>query len=234
MTTLTPQPSAELESWLRDLIASFDGLGIAVRRDEPDSVHQARTATRRLRVVLGLVPGHAAERARKELKHYGRVLGAARDLEVRAELAEELLEGLGDRDRDRDRDSGDDAGAARERLVEAVRAEYRSAHAGIVEYIDSPAYGRLLALLEDVTEDAESLDELAVQHEIRKHARALRYLAEALGDSETARIGAALQDAFGDRRDFTLLARSLDGEEDRSLARVRDAARKRAGEARQD
>lgn len=205
-------------TWLRDVIDSLIGLGSAVRRDDPDSVHQARTMTRRLRVVLGLVPGDAAKPARKELGKYGRVLGEARDLEVRAELAAHLLDEIGD---------SDDTDAAHQRLVTGVLAEYREAHARLVEYLDGRAYRRLITLLEDVAEDAEDLDELAVQHEARKHARALRYLAEALGDDGTAKLGARLQDAFGEHRDYTLLARSLEGEADRSIAEVRRAARER-------
>ncbi|AYG02576.1 CHAD domain-containing protein [Gryllotalpicola protaetiae] len=213
---MSSDPSAA--TWLRDVIDSLIGLGSAVRRDEPDSVHQARTMTRRLRVVIGLVPGDAARPARKELKNYGRALGAARDLEVRAELAARLLDELGD---------DDDTDAAHQRLVTGVLAEYRVAHARLVEYLDGRAYRRLLTLLEDVADDAEDLDELAVQHEARKHARALRYLAEALADDGTAKLGARLQDAFGEHRDYTLLARSLEGETDRSIAEVRQAAQKR-------
>jgi CHAD domain-containing protein len=216
---MTAEPP--VETWLRDVIASLVGLGTAVRRDEPDSVHQARTATRRLRVMLSLIPGDAARTARKQLKRYGHVLGAARDLEVRADLASGLLDELGD---------DDETDAAHERLIADLRAEYDTAHAAIVEYLDGADYRRLLTLLDDVIDDAEGLDELAVQHEARKHARALRYLAEALGDDGTAAMGAELQDAFGERRDYALLARALDGEQDESLARVREAARKR-GEA---
>ena len=209
---------SSVATWLRDVTDSLIGLGSAVRRDDPDSVHQARTMTRRLRVAIGLVPGDAAEPARKELKSYGRALGTARDLEVRAELAARLLDELGD---------DDETDAAHQHLVTAVRAEYRDAHARLVDYLDGRAYRRLVTLLEEVADDAEDLDELAVQHEARKHARALRYLAEALGDDSTAQAGAALQDAFGEHRDYTLLARSLDGETDESLVRVREAARKR-------
>lgn len=207
-----------VEEWLRGVIATLVGLGTSVRRDETDAVHQARTTTRRLRAVLAVVPGGAAAAARKELKRYGRLLGEARDLEVRAGLAAQLLDEAGEQGAD----------AARERLVDGVRAAYRDAHGRIVAYLDGSAYPRLLELLDEAAGDAESLDELAVQHEARKHARAMRYLAEALGDDETAAAGAALQDAFGDRRDYELLARSLDGESDEALARVRDAARSRA------
>jgi CHAD domain-containing protein len=208
-----------VEDWLGDAVDSLIGLGSAVRRDEPDSVHKARTMTRRLRVVLALVPGETAAEARRELKRYGAALGATRDFEVRAELAGELLAELGD---------DDEGDAAHDRLIRAARDEYLHLHEAVVEYLDSHAYRRLVGLLEDVAADADDLDELAVQHEARKHARALRYLAEALGDAETAKTGSRLQDAFGERRDYELLARSLEGEGDESLAAVREAARRRS------
>ena len=207
------------ETWLRDTIDALIGLGAAVRRDETDAVHSARTTTRRLRAVLGLVPGDAAAAARKELKHYGRLLGEARDLEVRGQLAQGLLDDIGD---------GDDTDAAHRRLIDGARTEYAAAHAAVVDYLDGPEYAALVERLEQVRTLAGSLDELAMEHEARKHARAMRYLAEALGDKKTAQLGGSLQDAFGDRRDYTLLARSLDGEDDGSLVRLREAAHRRA------
>ena len=212
--------ASSAERWLRDTIDSLLGLGIAVRRDEADSVHKARTMTRRLRVVLGLIPGDTAKAALRELKRYGRVLGTARDFEVRAELAQRLLDEVGD---------DDETDAAHRRLIDDVRAEYAAAHDAVVEYLDGPRYRELTARLKDVHESA-ALDELGVQHEARKHARAMRYLAEALGDERTVDLGSGLQDRFGEHRDYTLLARSLEGEDGESLIRVREAAQRR-GEA---
>ena len=63
-----------------------------------------RQSLQRLRAVLGLVPGEEARTARAELKRYGQVLGAARDFEVRAELAAKLLEDVADADEDDDGD----------------------------------------------------------------------------------------------------------------------------------
>ncbi|MFC4241918.1 CHAD domain-containing protein [Gryllotalpicola reticulitermitis] len=209
---------SSVESWLRDTIDTLIGLGTAVRRNEADAVHKARTATRRLRVVLDLVPGEAASHARTELKRYGRLLGTARDFEVRAELAQGLLDAVGD---------SDETDAAHRRLIEGVRGEYAAAHATVMEYLDGPHYQGLIERLEEVRSGTAGLDELAVQHEARKHARAMRYLAEALGDEQTAVIGAGLQDAFGEQRDYTLLARSLEGDDDASVARIREVAGER-------
>ncbi|MCL2794076.1 MAG: CHAD domain-containing protein [Microbacteriaceae bacterium] len=210
---------ADVESRLADIVDALIGLGSAVRRDEPDAVHKARTMTRRLRAILPLLPGRDAHEALAGLRRYGRALGGARDLEVRAELGEQLLADIHDDDLE---------DAAHERLVTAVRRERAAAHAAVVEYLDGPRYRHLLEHLEAVRAAAADLDGLAVQHEARKHARAMRYLAEVLGDEKTAATGAALQDAFGAQRDYTLLARSLEGETDESITRVRDAAWKRA------
>jgi CHAD domain-containing protein len=214
---VAPEPT--VGAWLREVAAELAGLGAAVRRDEPDAVHKARTMTRRLRAVLAVVPGEQAQRARAELKRYGTVLGEARDLEVRAELAAGLLVELGD---------DDETDAARERLVAGIRTAHAEAHGRVVDYLDGRGYARLLELLEEATAGGDGVDELAVEHEARKHARAMRYLAEALGDAETAATGAALQDAFGARRDYELLARSLDGDTEEPLVRLRHAARVRA------
>lgn len=216
--------ASSVETWLRDTIDALIGLGASVRRDDADAVHKARTMTRRLRVVLRLVPGDVAQAALEQLKGYGRLLGAARDLEVRAELAEGLLDDVGDHD---------EADAAHHRLVDEVRAEYAQAHLAIVDYLDGAGYRQLLDELEQVRSSAATLDDLGVEHEARKHARAMRYLAEALGNERVAELGSGLQDTFGEHRDYTLLARSLDGEDDESLGRVRDAAQRR-GEASAD
>ena len=60
-------------------------LDAAVRRDEPDAVHQMRVTTRRLRAVLQAFPmvwPAATAGLRDELRWLGRVLGDARDAEV--------------------------------------------------------------------------------------------------------------------------------------------------------
>ena len=77
-----------------DVIAAYVGaqasrlkaLDAAVRRDEPDAVHQMRVTTRRLRAALQafpmVLPKPATAGAREELRWLGRVLGDARDAEV--------------------------------------------------------------------------------------------------------------------------------------------------------
>ncbi|WP_022881349.1 CHAD domain-containing protein [Gryllotalpicola ginsengisoli] len=212
---------SDVATWIDGVIETLLALEEPVRRDEPDAVHKARTATRRLRVVLPLVPGEASARAQKQLRRYGHRLGAARDLEVRAALAERMLRELG-----RTRGKAD----ARRRLVDEVRREYAAAHGRVVGFLDGPGYGKLRRALEEVREPAASVDELAVLHAARKAARALRYLAEAYGDLEKAAAGEAVQDALGEHRDSELFARDLDGADDPVSAELCRRARRRANE----
>ncbi|WP_167473735.1 CHAD domain-containing protein [Nocardia arthritidis] len=114
-----------------------------VRADAPDSVHQMRVATRRLRSVLRSYkslfdPAPVAD-VQEELKWLAGVLGVARDAEVRADRFETLLaENTSD-------------GAAESApiehvtadLVDAERARYASAHDRIRDVLHSGRYHKL-------------------------------------------------------------------------------------------
>lgn len=77
-------------AYLRTQADALKLLDPMVRRDEPDSVHQMRVATRRLRSTLRsfgqVIPRSGTTRLSGELKWLGTVLGEARDAEVLAEL----------------------------------------------------------------------------------------------------------------------------------------------------
>lgn len=94
LTSSTPAGRVVL-AYLRTQAGTLKSLDPAVRRDEPDSVHKMRVATRRLRSTLRsfghIVRRGDTERLAAELKWLGTVLGAARDAEV---LAAHLREGL--------------------------------------------------------------------------------------------------------------------------------------------
>jgi CHAD domain-containing protein len=82
-------------AYLRTQAGTLKSLDPMARRDEPDSVHKMRVATRRLRSTLRSF-GHIVrcgdtERLATELKWLGTVLGEARDGEV---LADHLQKGL--------------------------------------------------------------------------------------------------------------------------------------------
>lgn len=85
---LTAQIRATLDSQLRVLMAEQATAGLA---EEPESVHQMRVATRRMRVALRMDRGDIASgrRLRDELAWLGTLLGRVRDVDV---LAERLAE----------------------------------------------------------------------------------------------------------------------------------------------
>lgn len=129
----------------RDVLLDMDP---RVRRDEFDSVHRMRVATRELRSHLrtfrGILGGERYELVAAELKALGRVLGAARDAEV---VAERLAEDL-DREEARDLDEG-----IRAHLVEDIRRDYARAHRRVVLALDSDRYLRLLDELDALIAD---------------------------------------------------------------------------------
>ncbi|HEX6449052.1 MAG TPA: CYTH and CHAD domain-containing protein [Trebonia sp.] len=77
--------------------ARLKALDTAVRRDEPDAIHQMRVTTRRLRSTLQsftvIWPSAATGHLKDELKWLGQVLGDARDAEVLSEYFRTGLEG---------------------------------------------------------------------------------------------------------------------------------------------
>jgi CHAD domain-containing protein len=113
-----------------------------VRRDAPDSVHQMRVASRRLRSVLQtfrqVLPRADTEHLRGELKWLGEVLGTARDAEVLGGHVQDLL-----------------AQVPSELVLGPVAADVTgqfaprrgAAHRAAVKALDSPRY---LALLDEL------------------------------------------------------------------------------------
>ena len=82
-------------AYLRDHTARLRALDAAVRRDEPDAVHQMRVTARRLRGAMqafpALWPPGETDHLKDELKWLGQILGEARDAEVLGEyLAADL------------------------------------------------------------------------------------------------------------------------------------------------
>jgi CHAD domain-containing protein len=150
-----PQPAAEPEplrvdgpaaavvhARLREQVAVVKVQDPAVRRDEPDSVHQMRVALRRLRSALAtfrpLLDREVTDPLRDEAKWIAGLLGDARDAEVisarlgdvvGAEPAELVL------------------GPVAARLEHQLSGTYRDSLARSVEAMDSPRY---FALLDDL------------------------------------------------------------------------------------
>lgn len=137
----------------RDKLVDYDP---RVRRNEWDSVHQMRVATRELRSHIqtfhGIVVGPEIERIEAELKQLASILGVARDAEVVEERWLNLLAS-------EDSNTLDDA--TREHISHDMGTAFRRAHRHVVAALDSDRYLALLDSLDQflanppVTEDSE-------------------------------------------------------------------------------
>lgn len=218
--------------------ADVESTEAAALADEPDGLHQHRTSVRRLRSLLSVLrrlsTSDEARRLGPALKEWGGVLGEARDAEVRADRAEAALAECGVDDAD-----------ARRRLVGDERAAYRHLHARVIEVHASDESRERIQLVREaglrleldaddvkakkvfrrlLTREADrvaraarrddgSLDRL---HDVRKAARRLRYLAEALDRADADLLGAdarrlgraakRVHKLLGEHRDDLLLA----------------------------
>ena len=127
-------------AYLRIHLGTLTSLEPLVRADEPDSVHQMRVATRRLRAALRsfgtVIPRSRTEQLAAELKWLGALLGAARDGEV---LPAHLLQSL--------------QPTPPELLIGPVQARVQgyfaprraAARTELIAALDSPRYRALLA-----------------------------------------------------------------------------------------
>ena len=218
---------------VRSAADDLDQTRAGMLEDVPDGLHQHRTRVRRLRSVLAgfrdVLDEPAVERLRVLYAEWGRQLGVARDLEVLADAGEAELASRGIAD-----------GAAFERLVDRPRAEYARAHARLGELIDlrrARERDRLLRgfVLEPRVDDpqapADDLVSTVLRHEarrvlraaklldgtdaplhaLRKAARRLRYVSEAIASAAPevhpeqvatlADAGDAIHDRLGGHRD---------------------------------
>ena len=231
---------------LRQQLGELVALDIAVREDAPEAVHDMRTIVRRMRTALAaarpVLDRGVTDGLRDRLGQLGAALEPARDAEVRAELAETLLETDG---------GADDA--VRARLVDHAHDEYDRDRRAIVALLDSASWSELVRDLRELVErppvagdayrdqrsvlhralrrqtrrahrrlDRMDPDDLESIHDARKAVRRVRYLAEAMtryapdgGGPGAAEVGAAakqLQDVLGDHRDAVIHAAWIAGE----------------------
>jgi CHAD domain-containing protein len=125
--------SAELTTW-----------DPRVRLDEEGAVHQLRVRSRTLRSMLKtyekLLEKDPARDLERRLQRLGRSLSAARDAEVMRERIHESTQR---------HPQGTVPAHVLRRLSRKSAAEYRRAYEELIEELNSPAYFRLLALLED-------------------------------------------------------------------------------------
>ncbi|MCS5480755.1 CYTH and CHAD domain-containing protein [Corynebacterium sp. YIM 101645] len=129
----------------RDKLLEYDP---KVRRDEWDSIHQMRVATRELRSHMetfnGILGGEELEHIEAELKLLAGMLGHARDAEVVEERFLRLLDS-------EDSDVLDET--TREHLRHDMGEEYRRAHRRAVLTLDSDRYLELLDAIDSLLAD---------------------------------------------------------------------------------
>ncbi|HEY7399787.1 MAG TPA: CHAD domain-containing protein [Actinomycetota bacterium] len=197
--------------------------------EDPEAVHQARVATRRLRANLGtlrpLLDAEAVERLRAELSWLGGALGDVRDLDVLLVRLRAKAQRLESRD----------AHAAK-RLIAGLAESRAEAQASLLESWRSPRRDRLLRACERIVRGVPDRDERAVDafgplmerqwqrlrracerltpdspdsklHAARIATKRARYAAEAFapayedGADRFLRRAAALQEVFGEHQD---------------------------------
>jgi len=116
----------------------------AIREEEPDAVHNMRSATRRIRSILAaygkLYRASPVRRLRSELKWLGQLLGQPRDAEVLREVLRGQLAGL---------PPGEGIAEATTRLEQRTGGDYDAAYRLLQEALGSGRYFRLLDRLED-------------------------------------------------------------------------------------
>ena len=142
-------PSGEVVlAYLDEHAARLKSLDPAVRRDEPDSIHQMRVATRRLRSTLQafpmIVPEPATRHLREDLKWLGGLLGDARDGDVLSDYLRTELDGL---------PTELVIGPAKARVTVHFAPREASARAGVREALNSPRYLGMLDELDRLIGD---------------------------------------------------------------------------------
>ncbi len=200
-----------LDAELREKLA-------AVRRADPDAVHQARIRVRRIRSVLAvyrrLFARGQTEDLRQDLRALGVALGAARDPEVRAKTTEDLLLAR----------TAPAVIDVVEGLIARSQAEYHGARSDLLRLFDTAEHAELLdrltrfatnpplhhraakpakrsfrkALRREVgrvDERARAAADLRLEalHELRKKVRRLRYAADAVSSEPVPVLGARTQ-----------------------------------------
>lgn len=217
--------------------ADVESTEAAALADAPDGLHQHRTVVRRLRSVVTVLrrisPAAETRELGAALKAWGQLLGEARDAEVRAERAEDAL-----------RETGVDDADARRRLVGDERAAYRHLHARVVAAHETEASRARTQLVREAGLRLELDDDAKAKkvfrrllrreaarvaraarrsdgsiehlHDVRKAARRLRYLAEAVDRADPDLLGGDVRRVgrsakrvhklLGEHRDDLLLA----------------------------
>lgn len=241
-TTVTSATNIVLAAYLARQVGSLQAYDEGVRSDAPDAVHKSRVAARRLRSVLRVFapvfdPSVARPLA-EELRWYGLVAGASRDLEVLAEHVAATLADLA---------GAVDQGGV-DQVLRHLAEKHSSAHGALVAALETDRYAALQRSLADFvaapplsgrrrkpTHDVVAVclakaigrvrrradaaqsrpNDLAPWHEVRKAAKAVRYACEALAEAygpeatASAKRWEAVTEALGDAQDTVVASEAL-------------------------
>lgn len=241
-TTVTSPANVVLAGYLARQVGSLQAYDEGVRSDAPDAVHKSRVAARRLRSVLKVfAPVFSRSLVRplaEELRWYGLVAGASRDLEVLAEHVAATLADL----------SGAVDQGGVEQVLRHLAEKHSSAHGALVAALETDRYAALQRSLADfvaapplsgrrrkpthdvvgaclakaigrVRRRADAAQsrphDLAPWHEVRKAAKAVRYACEALAEAygpeatASAKRWEAVTEALGDAQDTVVASEAL-------------------------
>jgi len=157
MTHDGPRTGADLVgAYLRAVVDDFLAADPRIRTDEPDAVHAARVATRRLRSALrtfrGLLDRAVTDPLRDELRWWGGVLGEARDREVQQDRVRAVLDGLAPELV---------VGPVHARVTSELDAGYRLALAAAVQLMDHDRYAELVVAVRRLAEQPPFTDRAA-------------------------------------------------------------------------
>ncbi|WP_432558862.1 CHAD domain-containing protein [Granulicoccus sp. GXG6511] len=136
--------AAVIGAYMSEQIGVIQGREAEVRVDAPDSVHKMRVGVRRLRSALRtfrpFLDRDRVQSLRAELKWLGEMLGGPRDAEVLAAHLIPAVDGL-----------PEDAliGPVRERVTAELDVRHSTAHAALVQALDSDRFRELMDALVD-------------------------------------------------------------------------------------
>ena len=208
-----------------------------VREGDPDAIHDARVATRRIRAVLEVMGDghddrHAA--AAEEMRGLGRALGAARDLDIVVELLEEKIWQVPDAARavvGLSRGALHERALARRELIKTIERSplddfaasafrpsrvWRSGASGSIETSLRQRLHKQSTKLTDAVDHASGVYFPNRAHQVRIHTKRLRYLVELASTTTRPRDDRELtalkrvQSVLGDLHDRELLLKRLD------------------------
>lgn len=213
-------------AYLREQVQALKDQDPRVRLDAPDAVHKMRVATRRMRSVLAtyrklLDDADSVKFLRGELKWLAGVLGEARDAEVMHERLKDMIA----------KEPSDLVmGPVTGRIDFELGADYRKAHANVLDALDGTRYFHLLDVLESsldspsLTARASKPAHKVIPKLIKRDAKRLRTAVEDARHHASESDHPALHEARKDGKRLRYAAESAAPINPGGAARLADAA----------